>query len=95
MGTIEQRLRLLRTLIWVGMALAALLTIVILTSQWLILDKLPASPDASLIGLLQTIQTGLVGALMTLVGAIGTGIGTYFTFRSAKETSGEETPSGP
>lgn len=46
-------------------------------------------------GLLQTILTGLVGALGILIGAIGTGIGSYFTFRSAKETSGDEAASGP
>ena len=91
----KQRLAVLRLLITISTLLALALTFVILASQWLILTLLPAAPDASLIGLLQTIQTGLVGALGMLVGAIGTGLGAYFSFRSARETSGDETPSGP
>ena len=94
MGTIEQRLRLLRALIIVGTFMGMVLVAAITGSQYMILWKLPAAPDASLIGLLQTIQTGLIGALMALVGAIASGIASYFAFRSAKETSGDETPSG-
>ena len=84
------RLALMRTLIAVGSWLAGILIGVILVSEALILSLLPAKPDASLIGLLQTIQTGLVTALGALIGAIGTGIASYFTFRSVKETSGDD-----
>ncbi len=95
MGTIETRLKLLRTLIWVGTGLAMLLVMALVGSEAMILLYLPTKPEASLIALLQTIQTGLVGALGVLIGAIGSGIGSYFSFRSAKETSGDDTPSAP
>ncbi len=91
----ESRLALLRTLILLASALATMLIMVILASQYLILDKLPAAPDASLIGLLQTVQTGYVGALGVLIGSIGTGVGSYFTFRSVKETAGDDGPTPP
>ena len=91
----ESRLALMRILIMLASGLTVLLVMVILASQYLILDKLPDTPDASLIGLLQTVQTGFVGALGVLIGAIGTGIGSYFTFRSVKETSGDDGPTPP
>jgi len=91
----ETRLGLMRILILLATGLTVLLILVILASQYLILDKLPDAPDASLIGLLQTVQTGLVGALGVLIGAIGTGIASYFTFRSVKETAGDDGPTPP
>ena len=94
-GTIAQRLALLRTMIrWTGY-ISILLIVALIGSQGLILVLLPSNPSPALIGLLQTGQTGLVAALGAMVGALAMGIGSYFTFRSAAETSGQETPSAP
>ena len=84
------KLGMLRTLIrWAGM-LAVFLMVILFGSQWLILTLLPSSPSPALIGLIQTGQTGLVGALAMTVGGIATAVGAYFSFRSAKETSGDD-----
>ena len=84
------KLGMLRTLIrWAGV-LAVFLMVILFGSQWLILALLPLAPSPALIGLLQTGQTGLVGALAATVGGIAAAVATYFSFRSAKETSGED-----
>lgn len=84
------KLTMLKTLIrWAGM-LAVLLMAFLFGSQWLILALLPPTPSPALIGLIQTGQTGLVGALAATVGGIAAAVATYFSFRSAKETSGDE-----
>lgn len=95
MGMMQQRLSILKTLIYIASGLSGLLVGAILLSELMILWKLPKQPDASLIALLQTIQTGFVGALGVLVGGLAAGIASYFAFRSAKETAGDETPSAP
>ena len=93
MGTMQQRLAILKALIYVASVLSIFLLFAVIGSVAIVLRWLPDDPSAALIALLQTAFTGLVGALTGMVGALGTSIGAYFAFRSAKETSGEDTPS--
>lgn len=95
MDTMAKRLELLKRLVTIAAWLSGFILTVLMLSEAMILKWLPEQPDPALIGLLQTIQTGLVYALGVMTGGLGTGMLTYFSFRSAKETSGDETPAAP